>query len=103
MRFSLALTLLPLFAACNTSKAVHSEPGTAAHATDFQVFALEHAQATELAVAIEQLCYDAAPSRSSEFKFLADTRTNSLLVMAPDKHMENIKSLISVLDVEAKN
>ncbi len=100
MRSHLVFALLPLFASCNSTKPATTTLEASTEAAKFETIALEHAVATDLAVTVQQLCSDAAKGGSSKIKILSDSRTNSLLVMAPEKPMEHIKNLVAALDVQ---
>ncbi len=57
-----------------------------------KVFALQHAQATEVAEILKQV-YDRGPS-----KIVPDARTNSVIVTGPDAQVQEIEALLLKLD-----
>ncbi len=57
-----------------------------------KVFALQHAQATEVAEILKQV-YDQGPS-----KIVPDVRTNSVIVTGPDAQVQEIEALLLKLD-----
>ncbi len=90
---SLALLVL---AACASTPDV--EP--AAPPPGFEIIVLEIAQAEDVANAVRALIADAAAGTSAENapQIQVDPRTNSVLVMAPEARMAEIKTLIVALD-----
>ena len=61
-------------------------------ATETKVFALQHAQATEVAEVLKQV-YDRGPT-----KIVPDARTNSVIVTGPEAQVREIEALLLKLD-----
>ena len=99
---SLALVLtLPLAFACQSAAASEPIAAEALEAPSFEVLPLQHAESRELAGTLSNLFHAVALSGGErQIKIVADTRTNSLLVMAPAEHMDLVKELVARLDVE---
>lgn len=120
MRFSLILALLPLFAACNsTNTDTTSSSEKLSNEQAFEVIALKHASAMEMANTIDELLQhsprcqirvrktqqagsSSLKPQSVKIRVLADQRTNSLLVTANSQDMLQIRELVAALDVELK-
>ena len=67
----------------------------------FEIITLQHAEAAELALVIEELVRAAsAGGEEPDVSILADARTNSLLAMAPVETMAHLKELAAALDVQ---
>ena len=58
------------------------------------------ADASDLAVVIQDLVRSASAPNTEQVKVMVDPRTNSLLVMASPGSMPEVKNLIARLDVE---
>lgn len=114
MRAHLPVLLLG-FASCGLiphedREAAASEHGGADPRQDFQLVPLKFASAEEVAkvlndfLAVTAGSSDAAPQNGSvrnpgsEIRFVADPRTNSLLVKAPHGQLPSILELVSMLD-----
>lgn len=92
MKTSILATLLaPVLLA--TTACVNTPP---AEEPNFEIIVLEFAEASELAAALNGL------SGSDDCKIMADPRTNSLLVMATEDRMPQLKDLVAMLDVEVR-
>ena len=124
MQLKIASLLTLLLAGCNSAPRADEFAATNAQAhpsfsqcepeVEFQVIALQFASAPEIAEVVEELVQAASRTavgagplyqsestqRDSEIRVLADTRTNSLLVMAPKAVAQQIEELIAALDVE---
>jgi type II secretory pathway component GspD/PulD (secretin) len=92
MRSTLFASLL-LLGACNTMQPAQEK------APEFQVIIHEYAEAAEMAKTLTKLT-GGAVTGSEQVKFMSDTRTNSLLVLASQEQLPPIKDLIARLDVE---
>jgi hypothetical protein len=67
----------------------------------YEVIALQHAAAADLAEALSALVASASSSaEAARVSVLADTRTNSLLVSAPEETLAQLRELIARLDRE---
>jgi len=67
----------------------------------FELIPLQYAAAPDLAETLTDLVSDASEGGAdSSVKVLSDDRTNSLLVMAPPEHMQELRDLIALLDRE---
>lgn len=75
---------------------------TAVAEPEYFVIGLEHAFAPALANTLSRLTRNNRRGVKTRTEILADERTNSLLVMAGEEHVEQIKELIAILDVKVE-
>jgi type II secretory pathway component GspD/PulD (secretin) len=82
-----------LLAACQSTETAAGEP-------EFQVIPLQHATAPELANQLTSLVGREAAGLDSDpiAAFIADNRTNSLLVRATPANMATVRALVAKLD-----
>lgn len=64
--------------------------------SDLHIFTLKHVEATDVAKSLQAVFGDA----NKAIRIVADPQTNSVLVSAPDRDLENIKNLIAQLDID---
>jgi len=96
-----ALLALPCLAACQSDPSpagINSEQG---NDQVFEVVQLKHASAPEISRALSDLVTAAAQGGTQpDIDIQSDQRTNSLLLTATSKEMEQLLLLIKQLDVE---
>lgn len=100
LEIAFATLALALTACASTRTEVSEAPRPVAPV--FEVIPLQHTIASDLVETLGALLQDPQqrddPSRGDDFKVMADTRTNSLLVMVLPHRLEEVRMLVQRLD-----